>query len=206
MRFGNVLWLERKRRANSAGTIATGKSLTITHPEIRRFFMTTQKLSPWCCRLQPFGQSGDILVLEDGYSDEDRGHGAHVIRLSGKSRNPVPLQSLVLRDGEKLKEELFINTSSTFRRGIRKDQPRECRNRSGSGFRRQLEELRVRWCRRSGPIRTKIRRLLPDMPLCAAREPCRRFLIDHVERRVRSAGAHSQTPILFHSSYLAKGK
>ncbi len=107
VRFGNVLGssgsvvpiLERQLQAN--------QPLTITHPEIKRFFMTTPEAVALVLQAFAIGEHGDILVLDMGEPIKILELAQSLIRLSGKSEEAVPIRFTGLRVGEKLIEELF---------------------------------------------------------------------------------------------------
>ncbi len=108
VRFGNVL--------NSAGSvvplfneqISQGGPITVTHPEVTRFFMTIPEACQLIMQVAASGEDGNIYVLEMGEPVRIRSLAEQMIRLAGK----VPGQDIMieytgLREGEKLYEELF---------------------------------------------------------------------------------------------------
>ncbi len=109
VRFGNVL--------DSAGSvvqlfrqqIAGGGPVTITDPEMRRFFMTIPEASRLVIQAGVIGQSGQILVLDMGEPVRIVDLAADMIRLSGlRVGDDIAIQFTGLRPGEKLYEELHV--------------------------------------------------------------------------------------------------
>ncbi|WP_406645329.1 polysaccharide biosynthesis protein [Pseudomonas quasicaspiana] len=115
VRFGNVLGSSGSVIPLFHKQIKSGGPLTVTHPNITRYFMTIPEAAQLVIQAGSMGQGGDVFVLDMGVPVKITELAERMIHLSGLSvrseRNPhgdIAIQFTGLRPGEKLYEELLI--------------------------------------------------------------------------------------------------
>ena len=104
VRFGNVLGSRGSVLTSFAEQIAQGGPVTVTHPDVTRFFMTIEEACQLVIQAAAIGGRGEALVL-------DMGEPVRILdvakQLIQQSHTPVRIEYTGLRSGEKLHEELF---------------------------------------------------------------------------------------------------
>jgi FlaA1/EpsC-like NDP-sugar epimerase len=163
VRFGNVLGSSGSVIPVLQEQLRNNQPLTVTHPEIKRFFMTIREAVSLVLQASVIGEKGDTFVLDMGQPLLVLDLVQTLIKLSGRSEKQVAIQFTGLRQGEKLIEELFYENEEVDETSFPKIKRVRGPLREWDMLLRKLEELEgALFSNDPDAIRSKIKEVLPE--------------------------------------------
>jgi FlaA1/EpsC-like NDP-sugar epimerase len=172
VRFGNVLGSAGSVIPKFRQQIAEGGPVTVTHPEITRYFMSIPEAAQLVLQAGSMGRGGEIFVLDMGEPVKIVDLAREMIRLSGLSENDVRIVFTGLRPGEKLYEEVLADGEHTLATPHPKLRIARPRTVDADFLTRLLEWLERLPARADDDVREGLARFVPEyMPAGEGRQP-----------------------------------
>ena len=163
VRFGNVLGSQGSVIPVFQEQIKTSRQITVTHPEMTRYFMTIPEAVSLVLQAFSIGEKGDILVLDMGEPVRILDMAKTLIRLSGIPHNKVKIVFSGLRPGEKLFEELFYDFEGRLSTSIPKVLRTRSQVASWAELQGMLKALRAEAVTGSSDrIRSRVKEIVPQ--------------------------------------------
>jgi len=162
VRFGNVLGSTGSVVPRFRQQLAAGGPLTVTHPDMERYFMSIPEAAQLVLQAGMMGRGGEIYVLDMGEPVKIVDLARQMIRLSGFDEGDIQIAFSGLRPGEKLYEELLADAEKTLPTPHAKLRVAQARS-PADGF---LEAL-LGWLEKPGDVspdavRAQLRRWVPE--------------------------------------------
>jgi FlaA1/EpsC-like NDP-sugar epimerase len=172
VRFGNVLGSSGSVIPKFQQQIAAGGPVTVTHPDVIRYFMSIPEAAQLVLQAGAMGQGGEIFVLDMGAPVKIVDLARDMIRLAGYTEQQIGIRFTGLRPGEKLFEELLADDEAT-----RPTSHPKVRVASGAHHADRLDGEALAWLAATAPqddgevrrqLHRWIREYLPGAPYEAA--------------------------------------
>jgi FlaA1/EpsC-like NDP-sugar epimerase len=176
VRFGNVLGSRGSMIPIFLGQIESGGPVTITHPEMRRFFMTIPEAVQLVLQAAAIGTGGEVFALDMGIPVRIVDLAADLIRLSGlEVGKDIKIRYTGIRPGERLSEEVFFQGEDI--------QPTP-----------HPKILRARNISPPPEVLLQLERLISAARRCRPNDEVRRLLADTVPEFIADVGAAGAAP------------
>jgi FlaA1/EpsC-like NDP-sugar epimerase len=163
VRFGNVLGSQGSVIPLFQEQIRLKRTITVTHPDITRYFMTIPEAVSLVLQAFSIGEKRDVLVLDMGKPVRILDMAKTLIRLSGLPQDEVKISFTGLRPGEKLFEDLFYAFERRSNTGAHKVFRTQGQTASWPELHQLLAELRAESATGiPDRIRAKVKEIVPE--------------------------------------------
>jgi FlaA1/EpsC-like NDP-sugar epimerase len=190
VRFGNVLGSQGSVVPLFQQQIRTRKQITVTHPDVTRYFMTIPEAVSLVLQAFVIGEHGDLLVLDMGKPRRIIDVARTLIKLSCVRESDITIQFTGLRPGEKMHEELFYAYEQQGPTAVGKITLAKSKARNWSGLVRQLEALlSMNTDQMHIEIRRQIKQIVPEYEYLIEDASAPLPMAEAIEAQTCAAGA-----------------
>jgi len=167
VRFGNVLGSQGSVVPLFQDQIRSRRRITVTHPDVTRYFMTIPEAVSLVLQAFVIGQHGDLLVLDMGKPLRIVDVARTLIKLSGCRESDVKIEFSGLRPGEKLHEELFYDYEEQQSTRVGKITLAKSKAENWNSLTRNLDALLEADTQRlHSEIRRRVKHIVPEYDYC----------------------------------------
>ena len=164
VRFGNVLWSSGSAIPVFQRQITRGLPVTVTHPEITRYFMSIPEAAQLVMQAGAMGKGSDIFILDMGKPMRIVDLARDLIRLNGlEPDRDIPIKFIGLRPGEKLYEELITEGEGIVPTSHKKILVLQGKLYDKKVFNARIDELLATAATYDSPaIKKKLQKIVPE--------------------------------------------
>jgi FlaA1/EpsC-like NDP-sugar epimerase len=192
VRFGNVLGSNGSVIPLFKRQIAQGGPVTVTHPDITRYFMTIPEASQLVLQAGGLAEEGTIFILDMGDMVKIDDLARDLIRLSGfVPGEDIKIVYTGLRPGEKMYEELLLDRENLGKTQFEKIFIGKADFYEYSHLKRQLDELRLLLDGDDGKVVEYIKSMVPEFGITQKKQDEDNVKIYHLKNRKRDKVANT---------------